>query len=243
MKPAEMNLDNLGLPTYWKGLGDSDEIRLTFVLPTGRAVESGNGHIALSSDGLYLPEIALAVEALARRADVEIVVRTVLDIDYLEDLQAGDRAAENLVISGSGGVNCVASLLFDNVMAYKTLNGGFTEPYNKVADIRGLNQTCYTYANNGDSGALAMFRNPWTSEERVAISCAGLLAVGSAAALMLLLHYLQNKGDGNNRFDRSKPLKIVDGHARQYSHVNVRHYKDCVPKMEIASITDLTILE
>lgn len=235
-------LDDLGLPSYWEQLSGNDRLAVTMVLPTGRALDSGNGHIALSTDALYLTEIGLALKDLAERAEVDASIRCILDIDFLEDLSVGGGSDDNVIVSGSAGVNAAASLLLDNTASYDDLGCGFTRPYDAPV-IKGRDGTRYTHITGVNTGALSLYTSPWSRSDRIAVLCAGILAVGTSAALLLLLRYLQGRGDGNNRIDPSRPLKIVNGIPRRYKGVDVRDVTQCIPPMEIASLTGITIHE
>lgn len=238
-----MNLNDLGLPSYWNKLSDDGVLRVTLVLPTGRATESGNGHIALATDGLYLSEIAIALNTLSERAGLEAQIRALLDIDFLEDDSSSEEPSDdNLIVSGSAGVNAVASLLLDRTQSFEHFGGGFTKPYS-IPHIAGIDGKLYTYTTGVNTGALALYANPWSRKPRIAVLCAGLLAVGTAAAQKLALEYLAGNGDDNNRTDRDQPLKIVDGVPRKYRKIDVREIGECLPPMDIASITGLTIRE
>lgn len=239
-----LRLGDLALPHYWRALSDDENVvDVTIILPTGRALESITPHLALSTDGMLLAEIGLAIDELIRKGSGRAArIRTILDIDFYEELASRGAMNSNALIVGSADVNLAAELLLDKSKSYESLKAGFTKPYEQPS-ILGVRGARYMFTVSPNTGLLAMYQNCWSSRPRVAILCAGLFAVGTIASLRLLLSYLKSEGDGNNRFNGELPLKIVDGVPRSYFHVGLKPVAECVPPMEVVNIYDVSIRE
>jgi hypothetical protein len=239
-----MNLEDLASATYWKNLCEEEQrCKLTFVLPTGRASESITPHLALSTDGLLLPELTVAVDLLVRAAGLPGVdVETVLDIDFYEVLSAESQSERNVFVIGSADVNLAAALLLDKTRSYDTWHAGFTKPYEQPS-IMGVGGARYMFTVSPNTGLLAMYPNVWARKPRIAVLCAGLFAIGTIAALRLLLDYVTGNGDGNNRINSELPIKIVDGVPRLYRNLALKPIADCFPPMDVLNITGINIRE
>lgn len=239
-----MNLNDLASPLYWRGLIDDETpVDVTIILPTGRATESITPHLALSTDGILLPELTLAIDDLIRRGSNRGArVRTIFDIDFYEDLSTHGTLDSNVLIIGSADVNLAAAILMDKSKSYETWHAGFTKPYEQPS-ILGARGARYMFTASPNTGLLAVYANCWSSRPRIAILCAGLFAVGTVASLRLGLSYLNSEGDGNNRFNPDLPLKIVDGIPRTYFHVGLKPIAECLPPMEVANISNVSIRE
>src|SRR3954469_10518550 len=243
-----MQLDELGRPDFWKGRAGSDgTLAVVIVLPTGRATETISPHLALSTDGLLLPEITLAVNRLAGLAGIaNCVVTSALDIDVCESIDGGatDLELQNLIVVGTADVSSAAGRLLQGVHSYEQWGAGFTTPYDMPA-IKGAEgpNAWFTMTGYPNVGLLGMFENPWSDTDRVAILAAGLPPAGTTAAMKLLLDYLEGRGQGNNSFDPNLPFKIVGGRSRIYTHVGVKNPAECRPPMEVANIAKFEIHE
>lgn len=237
-----MNLNEIGTSSFWRRHANDGVLPVTIVLPTGRARASPNGHIALATDGLNIAEIAVALHRLAERAELEARIRSMLDIDFLEnDSQSREQSDDNLVVIGSSGVNVVSTMLLDRTMSEKALGGGFAHPYWEPVIIAGGER--YSATNGINMGLVALYRSPFATHERVAILTAGILAVGTVAATRCLVQYLEGRGEGNNLRQPDKPLKIVNGVPRDYTGVPVRRMDQCTPPILIANVTALRVEE
>lgn len=240
-----MDLAELGAPEFWRAVAGPERVRVTVVLPTGRALASLAPHLALSSDGLYLTELAMAVDTAARAAGLPgASIGTALDIDVYEDLQSQryDDIADNLLAIGSADVNLVAAALLEKSRSHEVLRAGFRRPYEQPL-IEGAEGKLYGFASNPYTGVLACYENPWSKARRFAALSAGLFAIGTVAATRLLVDYVKGQGDGNNRLNPQLPLKVINGVPRRYRRVELRPYADCLPPMDVVNITDVTVLE
>src|SRR4051812_19975897 len=128
-----MQLDELGRADFWKRhTGADDTLSVVIVLPTGRANESISPHLALSTDGLLLPEITLALSGLARLAGIaKCVVTSALDIDVCDSLDGGNTELEkqNVIVVGTADVSSVAGRLLVGAYSFDQWQAGFTKPY------------------------------------------------------------------------------------------------------------------
>jgi len=239
-----VELDKLGSSSFWRELSaDQDTVDFTIVLPTGRALESITPHLALSTDGMLIAELTLAVARLVREGcERDVQVRSQLDIDFYEEYRTQGAIHSNILIIGSADVNLAAALLLDRSKSYERFKAGFTRPYEQPS-ILGVRGTRYMFTVSPNTGLLALYPNCWSDRSRIVILCAGLFAVGTIASLQLLLSYLQGRGDGNNRFNDQLPLKIVDGIPRIYFHVGLKPVAECLPPMEVVNINDVSIRE
>jgi hypothetical protein len=239
-----VRLNDLGSAAYWQSLlPDSGEFDLTFVLPTGRAVKSVTPHLALSTDGLLLPEISLVLARHVREGcHRDIRVRTLLDIDFWEEFRAQGSIDSNVIVIGSADVSLAAGSLLDETRSFDDYGVGFSRPYENPTII-GAKGTRYMFTVSPNTGVLALYSSCWSSRDRIAIHCAGLFAVGTIAAERLLLSYLEGEGDGNNRFAPEVPVKIVDGVPTKYFHVGLKPMSDYFPAMEVVNISGVNIRE
>jgi hypothetical protein len=238
-----LQLDDLGAPNFWGQRTDKDQLRVTFVLPTGRAAESSTPHLALVSDALLLPEIALAFADLARAAGLPgVAIESALDIDIAEQLREADAINTNMVVLGSADVNVVAKLLLDRTGSFDAWHAGFMKPYD-VPAIMGAKGKLHMFTTSPRTGLLALYDNPWSESKAVAILSAGLFAVGSVASNRLLLNYLEGKGAGNNSYSPDLPMKLVNGIVARYPHVELKSIDDCVPPMDLVNISGVEVLE
>jgi hypothetical protein len=241
-----LELDSLGDPDYWQSVSTEGELQVTFIIPTGRARDCPNTNLALSSDALYLPEIALALDRLARRAGLELDARSMFDIDFFESADR-DPATENLIISGSTNVNAVTRQLLDNAtVPARPYKAGFisTSHTFQIASARDedLDDPSYNMNDSPNIGALTLFDSPW-ADDRIVVLCAGVLPVGTIASLQLLLDYLKGKGHGNNRLNADEPVKVFEGIPRQYRNVRLKPLHVCRPQMELVNVVRPDIKE
>jgi hypothetical protein len=237
----DLNLDNLGTPEFWRSLSSDDELRMTFVVPTGRAKICPNTNLALSADALGLPEATLCLDRLARQGGVELQVRSMFDIDVFESTsQDGDPLKENLIITGSSNVNVATQSLLDRTMSGDVYGVGFMPPYNQTPQV--ISARNNKNFNTPDTGLLALYESPW-ERNRVAVLCAGLLATGTIASFLLLLDYLQGRGDGNNRYRPDVPVKIMEAIPRKYRNTELKTRQECEPAMELLNIDRVDIKE
>lgn len=233
----------LGSPSFWRGVSAADTLPVTVVLPSGRAEESTSPHLALSTDGLLLPEIALALGRLATGARlVGVSVESALDIDIAERLHTQEPLDSNLLVIGSADINVVAKLLLDRTGAYDAWRVGFTKPYDlpAIKDSRGR---LHMFTTSPRLGILALYTNPWSVSDRLAILTAGLFAVGTVAANRLLLQYLTGERADPNAVDPSIPVRLVDGIVARYPSIRLKAMDECVPQMDLLNISAIEVVE
>lgn len=245
-----LHLDHLASPDYWRSLADDGVLRLTFVVPTGRAAECPNINLALSSDALYFADLALAIKDHASAAGLKLEVRSLFDIDAFEDVEsAHDPMLDNLIVTGSANVSVVARHLLDRSMSWDTYGAGFVKPYDDHPKIGSIRDTSarnakYNSFTSPKIGMLAMYENPFgRPENRIALLCAGLLAVGTIASVKLLLSYVRGEVHGNNQYAADVPVKIVKAVEREYKNTTLKHYEDCIPTMDVRNIKGFEVLE
>ncbi|WP_152991230.1 hypothetical protein [Frankia sp. R43] len=240
-----MELRKLSDSGFWRGLGGADgTLALSIVMPSGRATASDTPHLALSSDGLYLPEIAIEVDRLARSAGASsFSVRSMLDIDYYENLRQGPPPEDNLVVVGSAAVNLISEMLLEKCESWDRWRAGFPRPYGYPGMIVAADGRRFSFTGSPNVGILAMYENPWSASPRVALLCAGSFAIGTAASLRLALEYLRGDRREDNETNPSIPLKIIDARARDYRHLELKSVHDCSPQMDVRNILSIRVLE
>lgn len=240
-----MLLADLSFPGTWKQLSATEDeaVDLTIVLPTGRAAGSVTPHLALSTDGLLLPEIALATAGLVQRSCGRPGrVRSMLDIDFRERYPAGKSVDENVLVIGSADVNLATALVLDQTRSYETWGAGFSKPYEHPA-ILGANGTRYMFTVSPNTGLLALYVNPWTENRRFIIVCAGLYAVGTIAALRLALEYLNGSRTDENSIRSELPMRIVNGVPVRYRNVELKPLSELLPPMDVVNISAIDVRE
>ncbi|MCH8851580.1 MAG: hypothetical protein IID41_02895 [Planctomycetes bacterium] len=191
-----MNLDDLSSGEFWRSVSEDRYTQITTVIPTGRATNNTSGHLALSSDGMFMPEIVLEIDRLSRNAGLKGVrVRSMFDIDFYDALQsvvrnAGNRESaetdgedhcidSNLVVVGTADINIIALELLNAVDSIAKYKMGCPKPY-ESALIKGGRGHLYSQGAEPDAGLLALYRNPWARRgQRVALFCGGVKAASS----------------------------------------------------------------
>ncbi len=176
---------------------DGQRIELVFVLGTSRVPVWGEGgvtraarHTALAGDGLFLPQIAIAVcEQLSRAGLPAMQVKTLLDCDALPYLESiNEDKIVHVVTCGMGNVNAVTREAF---AAYTSTGGDCTVrpgPFRpETSTIMPVDAVANGPFQNGSCvGVLAALSNPWC-ERGLVIVAAGVDVMGTIGALRLLL--------------------------------------------------------
>jgi hypothetical protein len=234
----------LGTPEYWRGFSDGNVLPITIVLPTGRAAESASPHLGLSSDGLLLPEIALAFDKVAHAAGLSgLRLESVFDIDLAQRLRSDKTIGSNLLVIGSAEINVLGKSLLDRSHSTDARQAGFIRPYD-VPAIKDSRGRLHMFTTSPRLGLLALYRNPWSGgADRLAILAAGLFAVGSIAANRLLLEYLTGLRVDGNQVDASVPMRLVDGVVAKYPAIDLKPIDDCVPPMDLLNVSGIELVE
>lgn len=238
------DLSRLATAGFWKELADpgSGRVPLAVVFPSGRSEASTSGHLALISDALYTHEIVDQVGRLAIAAGLAGVdVRSFLDIDFYEEKQSVPRdstgwESANLLVVATADVNVVAKLLLEEAGPNQDHRVGFRRPYENVL-IRGGGGRLYSASGYPGVGVLAAFWNPWArAGRRIVLTCGGPFAVGTLAANRLLLEYLSEPPEGNNRHRPEAPVKVVSASKREYRQIGLLPEDRLVPQHDLRNI-------
>jgi len=237
-------LSDLGSAGYWRERARDGTVSIYFVLASGRAVASAAPHLALSTDGLFLPEIAVSISELCKSAGLSFECRSILDIDFYERVvaQSPDPVLDaNLLLVGTADVNLGVQLLFDKEDPYKELGAGFVPPYDSPR-VHTCSGQRFILTNGLGIGVLASHRQPWAEGLRSAIVCAGLFAVGSIAALSMAHEYMSGHRSDENLTDQRLPLRVVRGIPRDYE-LPLDPVDLCSPPMDVRSLQRVDIVE
>jgi hypothetical protein len=226
---------------------------LTVVLPTGRAKDSVAEYLALSSDGVAVPEVCLELSHLIKKsARLRLKVETVLDIDLLNEPKNTSNclSCKNLLLLGTPDINEITRRVIEknDGFAKNKVQPGFVAPIS--TDIIDSEGRAHNGKNKPGYGLLGMYGNPWTVPEdgrpnnrRVALVCGGCGAQGTIAATELLLRMICEKGAAtNNSKNAQLAVRLVEGTGKDY-HESVHLPRARQPQVEMGNIEEFKVHE
>lgn len=246
-----LNMNNLSDPNFWVSVSDQETqtVPLVVILPSGRHIDASSGHLALISNALYTHEVIHEIDKLSRLGGLNgITIQSMLDIDYYEiymETKNDPNAKEwsqptspinsNILLLATADINVMTEILLNQCNSIETYGVGYAHPYDSCRIISGRGQS-YTDRVSPNIGILSLYTVPWARINRLSMFCGGIMATGTLAATVLLLRYLRNQENANNKYRANIPLKIVNAEFKIYKHSELIDPLMCIPQHKLQNI-------